>query len=289
MKRRAVENQENDAFSRLFPTQQEFSSKLADYLTTQDAVPLRTASKYCRAMVAEETWPHYVLIVVTDVEKWRACFPNAVGLTLKPVSKRSRDYRGLAKVLFLNIVSLDTMRLPTFIFRSATDLLTLEMKGVPREHVKRLFSHLPSTIMTVHAKLDDAAVPTLANVEGIVSMPLSAITDGALQKLHPELKGLNVGGCYKLTDDGMANMSCHRLQVLNVSYSYISDDGIRRIPNVGDLRIVVFGFNPHITERVFECMTRVEQVFLYSGGNPFNADTIASLQTRGVEVFEIDG
>jgi hypothetical protein len=286
MKRRAPEP--DDAFHRLFPSQAEFSSKLAEYLTTQDATSLRVVSKSCRAMVAEETWPHFVKIVVTDVEKWRACFPNAVGLTLKPVSKRSRDYRGLAKVLFLNVESMDTVKLPTYLLRSATNLLTLEMKGVPREDVKRLFSHLSPTVLTVHAKLDDAAVPTLANIEGIVSMPLSSITDTALQKLHPELKGLNVGGCYRLTDHGLANMSCRRLQILNVSYTHVTDDGVQRIPNVGELRIVVFGFNPNITERVFESLKHVEQVFLYNRGNPFNAETIASLKTRGVEVFEID-
>ena len=286
MKRRAP-NEDND-LCRLFPTQAEFSSKLAEYLTTRDASSLRVVSKNCRVMVAEETWPHHVSIVVTDVEKWRACFPNAVGLTLKPVSKRSRDYRGLAKVLFLNIASVETMRLPAYLFRSATDLLTLEMAGVPREHVKNLFSYLPPTILTVHAKLNDAAIPTLANVEGIVSVPLSTITDSALQKLHPALKGLNVGGCYRLTDEGLANMSCRRLKILNISYSYVTDAGFQRIPNVGELRIVVFGFNPHITERVFECLTRVEQVFLYNNGNPFNAATTASLKTRGVEVFEID-
>ena len=286
MKRHKPEN--NDAFCQLFPTQAEFSSKLAEYLTTQDATTLRAASKCCRPMVAEETWPHFVSIIVTDVEKWRGCFPNAVGLTLKPVSKRSRDYRGLAKVLFLNIVSRESVRLPTYLFRSATHLLTLEMKGVPREDVKRLFSHLSSTTMTVHAKLDDAAVPTLANIEGIVSMPLSTISDSALQKLHPELKGLNVGGCYRLTDYGMANMSCCRLQILNLSYTYVTDAGVRRIPNVEDLRIVVFGFNPYITAAVFECLTRVEQVFLYNEGNPFNVETIASLKTRGVLVYEID-
>jgi hypothetical protein len=55
---------------------------ILDYITTADAVQLRSCGTDCRDAVAGHRWHDMSTPIYGDVAGWRACFPRATGARL---------------------------------------------------------------------------------------------------------------------------------------------------------------------------------------------------------------
>ena len=113
------------SFGDIFCTQEQFALLLAPFITTLDARKIRLFDHRSRELVRNHLWIDKKT-VVTNLQRWRACFPIAptLRLTTRRMSK-SRDYMGL-KGVFELIVEVD-QRCPNRLFRYADQLNDLEI------------------------------------------------------------------------------------------------------------------------------------------------------------------
>ena len=275
-------------YFRIFSTDVEFCQKMAPFLNTHDASALRTTCRQLRNWVAICPWPHYNAPRVVDYSRWRSCFPNAKGLSLVPRSKRTRDYnfKGV-ETLNVDYADLQTSA-PTRMFRTADKLETLQIENSPLNVVSKICFFLPKTLTNFHAKVDNAAALALSSVSGILSVPNSIITNGSLRFLHHNLHGLNIGGCWGLTDDELPHIGCKHLGLLNASYTRFSNAGIRSIPNVGKIELFVFGENPNINDDLLDFLPGMKTIYLFMDVSPFSAARVDELRRRGVEVVDAE-
>jgi hypothetical protein len=279
---------EDARFFTLFSTEVDFCQKLAPFLNTQDASALRPACRLMCTLVAACPWPHYNTPRVVDYSRWRSCFPNAKGLYLVPRSKRTRDY-DFKGVQTLNVDYADLASgAPTRMFKTADALETLQIENSPLNVVSKICFFLPKTLTNFHAKVDNAAVLALSNVSGILSISNSRITNGSLRFLHPELEGLNIGGCWGLTDDELEHLGCKHLSLLNMSYTRFSNAGVLSIPNVGQIELFVFGENPNIDDNLLDFLPGLKTLYLFMDVSPFSAARVDALRRRGVEVVDAE-
>ena len=253
---------------------------LAPYLTTGVARKVRLLSRRSKGLVQSYGWRERTTLV-TNVEKWRACFPLATELSLSTRQlKKSRDYAGLKGVDGLTVlVHKDVPR--RFLMFAAYTLNDIGIDYCHPQEENRAFIYLP-IVHTFRGLVGDGCMPYFRNVQGAVCIQGSPITDFGLMWLHPLLKALNISGCSELTAE--ADISCFHLSCLNVSHTRISDRTIRDMPDTRSIEIVVFGFNPNVTDAALEPLTGLKKMYVYLESNPFSVAACAALQRRGVEI-----
>jgi hypothetical protein len=207
---------------------------------------------------------------------------------LVPTSNKSRDY---------NFEGIESMKLdcsgikgapPTRMMQTANVLTTLQVDNFPVKKMKHFSSFFPNLLTNFHGEVDSDTVQNLSNVTGVVSIPNSNIKNGSLRNLHPELIGLNIGGCYYLGDSELSTLGCKNLKVLNVAYTCFSNAGIRRIPNVDKIEMFIFGQNSFVNDDIFESLRSLKTLYLYMDVTPFSDAKLDELRHAGVSVLELE-
>ena len=270
-------------FGDVFNMQEHFSLLLAPFMTTLDARKLRLSDKHNKELVRNHLWIDKKT-VVTNLQRWRACFPIAptLRLTTRRMSK-SRDYMGL-KGVFELIVEVD-QRCPNRLFRYADQLNDLEIiNGMNNPYILDSCEH---SMACIYAQVVNRNMFSLGRFYSVVVIPNSPIHDAYLCFLNSQLTALNVSGCTRLTDEGFANLRCSKLVCINIANTRISDDGLMSIKNAHRLKMVVFGANPNITDAVLDRLTGLKYINVYKNESPFSAAAYDALVRRGVGVFEI--
>jgi hypothetical protein len=262
----------------------EFGVLLAPFLTTKEATMLRSVDRACLSLVRGHAWRDKST-VVANLDKWRACFPRSTALKLSTRSmKKSREYVALKGVKDLTVILHENI--PTRFLRYIDSLVDLNIEEfVPFN--ERPFIYLPTYLSSFHAKLADPCMFYLQFVECFVSIPRSPVSDESFRWLNPNLQGLNISGCDRLTDRCFRFLPCASLVSINVSYTNLSDEAFRTCPNVQNMVLVVFGFNSFITDRVLSYFTGLKELYIHKLGSPFTVAAVAELQRRGVVVREI--
>ena len=270
-------------FGDIFFAQEQFALLLAPFITTLDARKVRLLDKRSRELVRKHPWTDKTT-VVTQLQRWRVCFPIAPVLRLSTHRmSKSRDYMGLKGVVEL-IVEIDK-RCPNRLLRYADELDDLEIiNGTSNPYI---LDSCDRSFANIYAQVTNSHMFAISRVYDVVVIPNSPIYDGYMFWLNSQLTALNVSGCTRLTDRGFENLRCSKLVCINISNTQISDDGLMSIKNAHLLKVVVFGNNPNITDAVLDRLTGLEYINVYRNESPFTAAAYAALARRGVGVFEI--
>ena len=271
------------SFGDVFCLQEQFALLLTPFMTTLDARKVRLLDKCSRELVRKHPWTDKTT-VVTQLQRWRACFPIAPVLRLSTHRMwKSRDYMGL-KGVFELIVTIDK-RCPNRMFRYADRLNDLEIINGPSNPY--VLDSCEQSLSCIYAEVTNRNMFALARVYDVVVIPNSPIHDDCLYWLNSQLSALNVSGCTRLTDRGFESLRCSKLICINIANTHISDDGLMSIENAHLLKMVIFGLNPYITDGVLDRLTGLECINVYRDESPFTAAAYDALVRRGVGVFQI--
>ena len=271
-KRKKQKTEDASTFFNFFSDEVQFSM-ITPFLSLSDGNKIRLLCRLGRHIVSHTYFSESVETTY-DAVKFKACFARATAVKLESKSGKLRDFP-LESITSLRLKVFDNT--PLRLFDRCPNLESLEIvDSVKTHHVHHMLKRLPPSVWTFHGCICQHSLKYLSKVEGMISLLSSYVT--SLEGLHPNLFGLNICGCYYLNQDALEKMPCLNLNCLNVSYTHLSTDSIRRMKCAATLSTIAFGYNCSIDDQVFDYLPKIVCVFIHAASNPFSEIKLKELK-----------
>jgi hypothetical protein len=195
-----------------------------DFITTRDAVQVRSCSRDCRDAVAAHKWHDRRTFVRRHLRRWRACFPRATAACIGIVSTP-----GCWRLMGADMVHLKgvtELKLRTCII---TDRGLSRLRGI-------------RTLDISGCNLGTVTDAAFAHLRGIRSLKMSyckqaTITDAAFAHLEG-IRELDMSGCSQatITDAAFARLrGIHTLDMSGCSQATITDAAFAHLAGIHTL------------------------------------------------------
>ena len=240
------------------------SPVLLSFFSTRDANSLRLTSRLLLEVVTNAAWnDKATLIIVGEVQKWRACFPRALAANYGYGAPRASVYEG----------SLDT--------------------GLRSDDDFRYLREIQSLFMSWCSSITDNAFEYLHGIHTLdmTFCQQSTISDKAFKNLRG-IHTLDMEGCVQTTITDKAFENLRGIHTLNMSYcnqSTITDKAFENLTGIHTLDMSWCN-QTTITDKAFENLTGIHTLDMSWCNQPTIIDYSNAFENlRGIHILKIQG